>query len=100
LSYVDDLICFSPTFEQHLLDIEKVFRALAKANLKVSSQKCTWFAEELKLLGFINSGTTMRSDPKKIQAIEERKPPTNVKKHKYFWVVVRIIERSLKISLK
>jgi hypothetical protein len=84
LSYVDDLICFSPSFEQHLLDIEKVFKALAKANLKVSAQKCTWFAEELKLLGFIISGTTMKSDPKKIQAIEERKPPTNVKETQIF----------------
>jgi hypothetical protein len=69
---------------QHLLDIEKVFKALAKANLKVSAQKCTWFAEELKLLGFIISGTTMKSDPKKIQAIEERKPPTNVKETQIF----------------
>jgi hypothetical protein len=84
LSYVDDLICFSPSFEQHLLDIEKVFKALAKANLKVSAQKCTWFAEELKLLGFIISGTTIGSDPKKIQAIEERESPTNVKETQIF----------------
>jgi hypothetical protein len=27
LSYVDDLICFSPTFEQHCIDIENVFKA-------------------------------------------------------------------------
>jgi len=60
------------------LNIEKVFKALEKANFKVSAQKCTWFAQELKLLGFIISGTTMKSDPKKIQAIEDRKPPTNV----------------------
>ncbi len=55
LAYVDDLICFSPTFEIHLLDIEKVFKALAKVNLKVSAQKCTWF--RIKLLGFFISGT-------------------------------------------
>ena len=70
LSYVDVLICFSPTFEQHLLDIEKVFKALEKANLKAN-------------LGFISSGTTMQG-PKKIQAIEERKLPTNVKETQVF----------------
>ena len=84
LSYVDDLICFSPTFDQHLIDIEKVFLALEKANLKVSAQKCKWFAFELKLLGFIVSGTSMKTDPSKIKAIEERKRPTNVKETQIF----------------
>ena len=64
--------------------IEKVFLALVKANLKVSAQKSKWFAFMLKLLGFIVSGTSMKTDHSKIKAIEERKRPTNVKETQIF----------------
>ena len=84
LSYVDDLICFSPTFEQHCLDIEKIFKALEKSNLKVNPSKCVWMSKELKLLGHIINGKELKVDPIKVKAIEERLPPTNVKETQIF----------------
>lgn len=38
--YIDDIPLFSPTIEQHLIDMNLVFERLAKANLKVISTKC------------------------------------------------------------
>ena len=84
LPYVDDLICFSPTFKQHCLDIEKIFKALEKSKLKVNPSKCVWMTKELKLLGHIINGKELKVDPSKVKAIEERLPPTNVKETQIF----------------
>lgn len=83
-TYLDDFVIFSDTFEQHCEHIETVFKALAKAGLKVNAEKCTWFAKEIKLLGHIVSGKTLKMDPEKVKAMLERRPPTNVKEVQIF----------------
>ena len=40
LVHLDDIIVYSPTFEQHLEDLNKVFRAPADANLTLKASKC------------------------------------------------------------
>lgn len=41
--YIDDIIIFSNTIEDHLLHIAKVMQALEMANLKLGYDKCTFF---------------------------------------------------------
>jgi hypothetical protein len=52
LCYLDDVIIFSNTYEQHLEHIEQVFQALGPANLTLKPNKCFFFMKELKFLGF------------------------------------------------
>ena len=40
LIYLDDIIIFCPTFDVHLLRLEKVFIRLQENNLKIKLQKC------------------------------------------------------------
>ena len=40
LVYIDDVVIYSPTFEQHLVDLEKVFQALSDAQLTLKASKC------------------------------------------------------------
>ena len=40
LCYLDDVLIFSQTFEQHMHDLQEVFSRLSKADLKLSHQKC------------------------------------------------------------
>ena len=56
-----------------------VFGRLREAKLRLNPEKCTFIARELKLLGFIVSGKTVKMDPEKIKSIVERLPPKNVK---------------------
>ena len=83
-TYLDDFVIFSDTFEQHCEHIETVFKGLAMTGLKVNAEKCTWFAKEIKLLGHIVSGKTLKMDPEKVKAMLERRPPTNVKEVQIF----------------
>lgn len=41
LVYLDDIIVFSKTFDEHLVNFEKVFQRLLEANLKLSPNKCS-----------------------------------------------------------
>ena len=50
----------------------------------MKKQKCVWFASEIKLLGHIVSGGSIKMDPLKIKLILDRQPPTNKKRVQVF----------------
>ncbi len=43
LAYIDDVIIFSATFEDHIIHIFSVLSRLSAANLSVKKLKCCWF---------------------------------------------------------
>lgn len=46
--YVDDIIIFSPTFEQHLKDINTVVNALRRAHMSVKLFKCEFAKDQVQ----------------------------------------------------
>ena len=69
LAYIDDTICHSPTFEDHLADLDAVFDRFRKANLKLKATKCKLFQTSCKFVGHIVSGAGIAVDPQKIACI-------------------------------
>ena len=53
VAYLDDIIIFSPTLEEHLKHIEQVFGRLIEHNLKLKMSKCKFLEAETQYLGFI-----------------------------------------------
>ena len=51
LVYLDDVIIFSDTFENHLIDIRSVFELLKSANLKLKLKKCQFVRKTVNYLG-------------------------------------------------
>ena len=51
LFYLDDIIVFSSTWEEHLAWLREVFERLRHANLKLGAAKCTFAAKEVSYLG-------------------------------------------------
>ena len=41
--YIDDIIIYSKTFEEHMEHVEWVFNKLREANLKLGPEKCVLF---------------------------------------------------------
>ena len=79
LIFLDDILIFSKTFEEHLSRLEGVFSRLKKHNLKLKPSKCELFMKEVKYLGHIVSENGVQTDPEKVKALKEWPIPTNVK---------------------
>ena len=79
LSYIDDIIIYSRTFDEHLVHIEQVLQRLIKANLKVKISKCCFAKKEIKFLGNVLSAKGWSPDPEKTRVIHECRAPGNQK---------------------
>ena len=55
MTYLDDIIIFSNSEEEHLLHLEEVFRQLRKAGLKMKQSKCDFFKSQIHYLGHLIS---------------------------------------------
>ena len=84
LVYLDDIIIFSVTFEEHLVRLQSVLAALRAANLKIKPRKCRLLGSQVRFLGHIVSGAGIATDPAKVQAVREWPVPNSVKALKSF----------------
>ena len=75
LVYLDDVVIFSPSFDQHLSDLAEVLDRLIEAGLKLKPSKCVVAANELPYLGHIASREGIRPDPLNIAAISNMPVP-------------------------
>ena len=67
--FLDDLIIFSQTYEEHLQRLELVFNKLRESGLKLSPKKCSLFMEKVKYVGHIVSEEGIETDPDKVQKV-------------------------------
>ena len=84
LVYLDDVIIYSKTLEQHIKHIEKVLDLLRKAGLKIKISQCTFLQTSVNYLGHVISQTGITPDPKKTKAIENFPTPTHISHLKSF----------------
>ena len=76
--YLDDIIVFSDTKEEHIKRLEAVFQKLMKAGLKLKPTKCFFFRNEIEYLGHVVSGKGISTNPKKIEAVTKWPTPKTV----------------------
>ena len=55
IAYLDGIIIFSKTPQEHLSHICMVFEKLKSANLSMKKNKCIFFSKEIQYLGHILS---------------------------------------------
>ena len=79
LIFLDDILVFSQTFEEHLERLEAVFSRLKEHGLKLKPSKCEFFKTKVNYLGHVVSQTGVETDPEKISALSSWPVPTNVK---------------------
>ena len=79
LIYLDDVVIFSATFEEHLERLQAVFSRLQEHNLKLKPSKCEFLKSEITYLGHIVSQEGIRTDPEKTEAIKSWPIPKTVK---------------------
>ena len=71
VNYLDDIIVFSRTVEDHKEHLEKIFEALHVADLKIKASKCKFFKNHVSYLGFQIGETGIHGDRSKVKAINK-----------------------------
>ena len=84
LVYIDDIIIFSSTIDDHLKQLNEVFSRLKAAGLKLKPKKCHLFKSKVQYLGHVVSESGIETDPEKIEAIKKWDRPTNVSEVRSF----------------
>lgn len=73
--YLDDIVIFSHSLEEHKSHVDEILTVLNNAHFKVSPSKCTIAARQIEFLGHLVTPTTIEPTPDKIQAILDISPP-------------------------
>ena len=94
--YLDDVIVFSKTPDEHLERLEAVFQKLSAAGLKLKPSKCTFFKTEITYLGHLITSEGVATDPKKIEAVIKWPRPKTVHDVRSFLGFVGYYRRFIK----
>lgn len=84
LVYLDDLIVFGKSLEEHEERLLKVLDRLEEAGLKVSIDKCCFCQNRVKYVGHIVSKEGIATDPDKLAAVTQWPQPTDLKSLRSF----------------
>jgi hypothetical protein len=78
-AYLDDILIYSKTEEEHLKHLEMVFKRLREADLKLKKPKCDFFKTQLSYLGHMVSAEGIYPQEEKLKSIKEMPRPTSQK---------------------
>ena len=84
ISYIDDILIYSNTLEEHHVHVKKVLRKLLENHLVVKLEKCEFDVTETTFLGYVLSRDGIKMDKEKVKAILDWPVPTNVKEIQSF----------------
>lgn len=78
LVFFDDILIYSPTWEQHLPHLDKTFKILENYQFYLKPSKSSFGQQKVEYLGHIVSANGVQVDAIKIQAIQSWPTPTTV----------------------
>ena len=69
LIYLDDVLIFGNSCEQHFTRLKSVLSRIAKAGVKLKPDKCNFLQRKVSYFGYVISGDGIKTDPKKIEKV-------------------------------
>lgn len=84
LVYLDDIIVFSSSIEEHMSRLQLVFSRLRQAGLKIKPKKCSLLQPSVTYLGFTFSAHGVAPDKSKFSVIEDWSTPSSLKEVRSF----------------
>ena len=94
--YLDDILIFSKTLDEHLLHIRRVLERLKEEKMFINLKKCSFVKKELVHLGFVVSPKGLKMDPKKVRAILEWPTPRSATEVRSFHGLVSFYKNFIK----
>ena len=96
LVYIDDIIIYSKTFDQHLLDIKDIMTRLEAAGLRAKLSKCNFAAKQVSYLGHSVTELGIGLDPRHIEKIKKFPRPANTEQLHMFVGLASFFRRFVK----
>jgi len=82
--YIDDIIVFSSSLEEHLHHLKLVLQKLEEVNLKLKPTKCQFLRQQVEYLGCVVTPEGLRTSERHVRAIQEFPAPKNVQEVRRF----------------
>lgn len=79
LAYLDDVIIYSPTFDQHIIHLDDILNRLNVANFRLNVEKCHIAKTSINYLGHHIENGSIRPNADNIRALLETSEPTTAK---------------------
>jgi hypothetical protein len=84
LVYLDDIVVYSTSLDEHIQRLREVFERLRNANFKVQLDKTEFLRKEVSYLGHLVTSNGVKPNPDKIKAIKNYPIPKTTKEIKGF----------------
>lgn len=84
LVYLDDILVYPSTFQEHLTRLDTVLKRLQDTGLKVKLEKCHFLQSEVPFLGHKISAEGISTDPQKVAAVKQWPIPTTLRNLRSF----------------
>ncbi|CCD25382.1 uncharacterized protein NDAI_0F00630 [Naumovozyma dairenensis CBS 421] len=94
--YLDDILNYSKTNEEHIKHIRKIMEALRAHHLFAKKSKCSFFLHQVGFLGHVINATGIHSDPEKIECIKNWIAPKDNKSCQRFLGLIGYYRRFIK----
>ncbi|CAI7883439.1 unnamed protein product, partial [Closterium sp. NIES-53] len=91
--YLDDILVYKRDKQQHIEDMEAVFKVLDEHKLLTKGSKCEFFQDRLEFLGHTISEAGVEIDSKKLDTVKAWHPPTNITELQSFLGFVNYVRR-------
>ena len=82
--YIDDILIFSRTFEDHMSHLRSVIERLHSAGLKLKPSKCHFICQTVEYLGHLITPGGVRPNPERVSAVKEFPKPTSIHEVRQF----------------
>ena len=96
LLYIDDLMLYSKSVDEHIEVIKEVLTRLFDYKLKLSGEKCQWLKREVTFLGHVVSDKGIVADPEKTAKVRNWPRPQTVSQLRQFIGFISYFRRFLK----
>ena len=82
--YMDDIVIYAKSLEEHTQKLKNLLKRLESANLTLQTEKCSFLRKEVTYLGHVISRDGVKPDSKKVEAVRKFPRPKSAKNIKQF----------------
>ena len=98
--YIDDVLVFSRTLEEHIVHLRKVIERLEEAGHKLEPSKCQFIRKEVQYLGHVITPLGLMTNLRLVSAVSTFPVPRNVRETRQFLGLSSYYQRFIPLFAK